>query len=155
MGSDSPYNQNYVDSTRAQANAQVEAAREQGRWDYKVAQEQSGAVKMQAQADKDARIYEADKNYQIQMEALRVREKEAELDFRVRWKEAQNDAVRAEASILNAQAAQTTADAKTAREENRGERDERRDALRRDRLESRGRGGGGDYWGYGDAAGMA
>lgn len=153
MGSEPPYNSNYVDATRLQSNAQVEAAREQGRWDYKVAMEQSTAVKAQAKYDYDARIYEADKNYEIQMEALRVREKEAELDFRVRWKEAQNDAVRAEASIMNAQAAQTTAESKTMREERRANRDERRDEFRRDRLESRG--GAGDYWGYGDSAGSA
>lgn len=152
MGSDSPYNSEFVQSTRLQAQAQVDAANAQGRWDYRVAQEQSAAVKAQAKYDYEARIYEADKNYQIQMEALRVREKEAELDFRVRWKEAQNDAVRAEASILNAQAAQTKADASVMREERRGERDRMRHEERTGRADAAS--GAGDYW-YRGAAGMA
>ncbi|MBI2339978.1 MAG: hypothetical protein HYU99_06410 [Deltaproteobacteria bacterium] len=98
------YNWEYVEATKYQADSNEAIALDSNEVDLQIAQEQSDAVIQQAKYDYDARIYEADKNYQIQMEALRVREKEAELTYKVDWKNAENDAIRAEASQTKADA---------------------------------------------------
>lgn len=98
------YNWKYVEATKYQADSNEAIALDSNEVDLQIAQEQSDAVIQQAKYDYDARIYEADKNYQIQMEALRVREKEAELTYKVDWKNAENDAIRAEASQTKADA---------------------------------------------------
>lgn len=100
----SSYNAEYVQATKYQADSNEAIAADANETDLQIAQEQSAAVVQQAQLDYDARIYEADKNYAIQMEALRVREVEAELQYKVDWKNAQNDAIRAEASLRSADA---------------------------------------------------
>lgn len=99
----SSYNQEYVAATQYQADKNLEIAESSNEADYDIAKLQSDAVVQQAKYDYEARIYEADKNYAIQMEALRVREKEAELQYKVDWKNAENDAIRAEASYLSAE----------------------------------------------------
>jgi len=86
----SGYNESYVTATRDQSTANQAIAENADATDYDIAKLQSDAVVQQAKYDYMARIYEADKNYQIQMEALRVREKEAELQFKVDWKNAIN-----------------------------------------------------------------
>ncbi|OGQ08381.1 MAG: hypothetical protein A3G32_04070 [Deltaproteobacteria bacterium RIFCSPLOWO2_12_FULL_40_28] len=100
----SGYNESYVTATRDQSTANQAIAENADATDYDIAKLQSDAVVQQAKYDYMARIYEADKNYQIQMEALRVREKEAELQFKVDWKNAENDSIRAEASMRSADA---------------------------------------------------
>lgn len=80
--------------------------------------------------------YEADRNKEVQFKIADVELKKAELDFRARITEAKNDAVRAEASVIAANAKQTEAEAKVLREQNRGSRD-------RLRFESGGSGFGG------------
>lgn len=95
----SSYNQEYVAATQYQADKNLEIAESSNEADYDIAKLQSDAVTQQAKYDYEARIYEADKNYQIQMEALRVREKEAELQYKVDWKNAENDAMRAQATL--------------------------------------------------------
>ena len=64
---------------------------------------------------------EAQTNRDVQMEALRVREKEAKLEYKVAWKEAQNDAIRAESSQTRANADMRKADAKFMKEESKAE----------------------------------
>ena len=108
----SGYNQEYVTATKDQGQVNLEIASDSNQTDYDIAKLQSDAVVQQAKYDYDARIYEADKNYGIQMEALRVREKEAELQYRVDWKNAQNDAIRAEASMVSAESKLVSAQAK-------------------------------------------
>lgn len=99
----SSYNAEYVQATQYQADKNAEIARDSNEADMDIAQVQSDAVIQQAKYDYEARIFEAQKNYEVQMEALRVREKEAELQFKVDWKNAENDAIRAEASYLSAE----------------------------------------------------
>lgn len=132
----SGFNAEYVAATQYQADSNVRIAQSANKTDLEIAREQSSAVKAQAKYDYDARIYEADKNFQVQMEALRVREKEANLTYRVDIKNAENDAIRAEASKIAAQARVTEADSKVLREEARAERYRSRGAD----------GGGGGYW---------
>lgn len=140
MGGDSAYNGSYVQATALQSESNEAVADTQGEWDYKVAERQSMAVEKQAELDYKARIYEADKNYAIQMEALRVRQMEAQLTYRVDIKNAQNDAIRAEASMVSAQANVMKAETKQYEAESKRERD-------KNKYEG---GQGDDYW-YGNA----
>ena len=98
-----------------QKQAQVESARMQ-----------SEAVIQQSKYDYMARVYEADKNYEVQMRALDVREKEAKYEFQARMKEAQNDATRAEAALESAHAKTISAEAKQSREDRKSQRDQLR-----------------------------
>lgn len=119
----SGYNESYVTATRDQAMVNQDIAANADETDYDIAKLQSDAVVQQAKYDYMARIYEADKNYQIQMEALRVREKEAELQFKVDWKNAENDGIRAEASMRNADADYLEASAEVTEAESEAEVD--------------------------------
>ena len=100
----SSYNAEYVQATQIQADSNEAIAADANQVDLEIAQEQSMAVIQQAQLDYAARNTETGANREIQMEALRVREKEAELTYKVDWKNAQNDAIRAEASLRKADA---------------------------------------------------
>ena len=100
----SSYNAEYVQATQIQADSNEAIAADANQVDLEIAQEQSMAVIQQAQLDYAARNTETGANREIQMEALRVREKEAELTYKVDWKNAENDAIRAEASQTSANA---------------------------------------------------
>lgn len=106
----SGFNPEYVESTRIQSGGDERISEQAGKDDIEVARLQSGAVIAQAKYDFDARVRELEANLQIQMEALRVRQLEAELKHKVDSKLAQSDAIRAEASMLGAQAKQTEAE---------------------------------------------
>lgn len=132
MGGDA-YNSKYERATKYEAWTNMQIANTQGKYDVQVAQTQSQAVVAQARYDYMARIHEADTNKDVQMKALDVREKEAKLQFQVDWKNAQNDAIRAEASTIAAegkklegQAKVDKAQASMIREEGRAERDRNR-----------------------------
>ena len=130
MGGGDAYNVHFVEGQQVMAEANMKIAETEGHTDLQVAQKQSDAVVKQAEFDYRARIYEsdaritesrndftariheADTNKLVQMEALRVREKEAELQYKVDWKQAENDSVRAEGSKIAAESKQTTANAK-------------------------------------------
>jgi uncharacterized membrane protein YqiK len=125
MGGES-YNSQYVEAQRLTVQGTIDAARTQGRYDLLVAQEQSKAVLAQARYDYQARIKEATLNYQTQMEALRVRDLESKREYKVAWKQAETDAVRAEgqneASLLMAESKYKMAEARETREEARAKR---------------------------------
>lgn len=123
MGGDSAYNGSYVQATKLQSDSNEAVADTQGEWDYKVAVKQSEAVMKQAELDYKARIYEADSNERVQIEALRVREKEAENQLKVDMANAKNDAIRAEASMVTAQASIMKAETKQFDAESKRERD--------------------------------
>lgn len=121
-----------LDSTRMQTASNEKIAKIEGDSDFRVAQTQSSAVIKQAELDFKARIKEAESNITIQMEALRVREKEADLQFKVDMKNAENDAVRAEASRRKADADYLSSEARHLKEENKGKRDSARLDMRND-----------------------
>jgi hypothetical protein len=119
--SDEMYNLNYLIATRETNASNERIAKIEGKYDLKVAQEQSRAVIEQAKADLEARRLEANLNHQAQMEALRVRELEAKLQYKVDWKNAQSEAVRADAAFNMSLAAMRDSETKSMKEENRHE----------------------------------
>lgn len=90
------YNQNYVDATKYQADINKQIADAANDADIEIAVLQSKAVVAQAEFDYKARLEELKANRDTQFEALRVREKEAELQHKVDWKNAQSEAIRAD-----------------------------------------------------------
>ncbi len=118
----SSYNQQYVDATKYQADLNKEIALASNATDLDIAKLQSDAVIQQAKIDAEIREKELFANKEIQLEALRVREKEAVLQYKVDWKNAQNDAIRAEASIISANANMVEAEAE--REDNEYDHEE-------------------------------
>lgn len=124
MGGGSNEHDRSIAQTTAKSNENV--AYQQRLAQEESTREQSQAVVAQARYDYMARIYEADKNYEVQMRALDVREKEAKYEFQARMREAQNDSIRAEAALESAQAKTIRAEAYQSRED----RKEKRDQLR-------------------------
>lgn len=157
MGGGDAYNAHFVEGQRIMAQSNIKMADTEGKYDLQVAQKQSEAVIKQAEMDYrsriyesdarvsearfdyNARIHEADTNKLVQMEALRVREKEALLQYKVDWKQAENDAVRAEGSRIAAEAKMTGAEAKMYGAETKRIREE-------SRYEGYGRDGMESYW---------
>jgi hypothetical protein len=137
-GGESAYNGRYVEATKIQAESNENVAKIQGKWDYKVAHDQSQAVIKQAELDLKARMYEADKNYAVQMKALEVREIEAKNQLKVDLANAKNDSIRAEAAMVSAKSDVLKANTKQYEAESDREKD-------RDKYGQRE-----DYW-YGNA----
>lgn len=122
----SGFNTEYVQATQYQADKNAEISTSSNKADLEIAKEQSRAVIEQAKVDADIRRYEADQRVKVEMEALRVREKEAELTFRTEMRQAENDAIRAQATQTAAGAKATTADSKILKEKRKAERDRAR-----------------------------
>jgi len=118
----SSYNQEYVNATQYQADKNAEIAYASNETDLEIAKVQSDAVIQQAKYDYMARMQETKDNKEVQMEALRVREKEAELQFKVDWKNAENDAIRAEAAYNSSTA--DVIEAESERDEEANEHEE-------------------------------
>lgn len=104
------YNQIYADSTKDTNQTNLQIAQTTAASDEKVAAQQSMAVIMQARYDYEARIYEANKNYDIQMKALDVRLEEAKLQYKTDHEANKADMLRAEASMTAATAKVDQAD---------------------------------------------
>lgn len=100
----SSYNQEYVSATKYQADINAQIAADSNETDKEIAFYQADAVKHQADADLKARMQETADNLKVQMEALRVREAEAEMQYKVDWKNAQNDSIRADAAYNSSNA---------------------------------------------------
>ncbi len=129
-GGGGAYNEHYVDATDKQARSEEKVGLAQANAEVDAARLTSQAQTDTARYDYQARVMEAKLDYKAQMEALRVREKEAELTYQVDFKNAQNDAIRADASMIAANSQMRKADANVMREERKSEKDKMRYADR-------------------------
>ncbi|HBF13414.1 MAG TPA: hypothetical protein DDW49_08550 [Deltaproteobacteria bacterium] len=101
-------NQYSVQQAHEMAYGQIQAAHEQGKWTFFGMREQSRAVIEQMKMEVQIRREELTAQKDVQIEALRVREKEANLEFLARMREAEVQAIRnegyAEAAVVSAKA---------------------------------------------------
>lgn len=124
-GGGSPYNAQYVEATRLQAWSNLQIAQEDAAAKRYGDYQQSHAVIESARLDADARRYEADQNKLTQMEALRVREKEAVLQYKTDLKMAQAEMIRAEAMASKVEVDRMEIDQEDSRENRELDQDER------------------------------